>query len=593
MDARESREFMWQFQHIFRHHSEELVNKALLAIGLPAAPEVLLVGFRESGNYPHQICVEPEDGEFRSSLFIAAMSEAERAFASDPLREILVSNARLQQQRTERSRENARREALKAALHASPRGSDRYFFPGYAGRVGNYRIYPVVTVLRSRWDTAPSLPDEIDPTVPRTDHLSYAQSLQHAVVRAALGEMTLALALSPEPEGLRTWASDLVGESVRQATNNFVRGIVVRFGNEYGGDLFNAMNAVSAQPYEGRTGVGTLLMSKSDAKGIDADVAFKTRIPVSETRALRKALEMTGPDLALLTDGSHARGLGHLHDSTATGNHIEITVTGRGQWALGIPDMALLAVENGTASLPRDRINRTKFLDTVDRVFGGAGDGAALWALTEAAVQQQHGTMLVVHADAEAEAERLAPQALAITPRALSQHSLSSLSAIDGAILVTPDAQCHAVGVILDGRAVAGVGDASRGARYNSALRYHQGAHDGTTMIVIVSEDGMINLLPNLHRRISRVSVAQAVDDLHGASEPPVDFERAWKRAARVRSIAFYLSEEQTAAANAAFEAVEKAREKATLASGRPGITRVGYDLLVTDPRMNDSYFLD
>jgi hypothetical protein len=405
--------------------------------------------------------------------------------------------------------------------------------------------------------------------------------------------MTLALSLSPEPEGLRTYAWELTPEVVRHAAAQFVRGIVVGYGSEYGGELFEAMNALSAQPYDGRTGIGTLLINKPGTALADVQVEFRKPIHLSATRALRKALEMTGPDLSLLTDGIHASGLGRACDSAPMGNLFEVTVTGRGQWALGTLDEALLAVENGAAMLPRDRISKAVFVDTVDRVFNHVGDGEALWSLTEAASRQQHGTMLVVHIDAEGEAQRLAPQALAISPRVLSSDHLASLTAIDGAILVAPDAQCYAVGVILDGQAAAGVGDASRGARYNSALRYHEGSAEGSTLIVIVSEDGMINLLPTLNRRVSRASVLSAMNALVTASKKPVDFERAARAADHVRSLCFYLSSEQASAANDAFEAVELAREEEVLQSGQPGITRVGYARIVPDSRMNESYFLD
>lgn len=112
-------------------------------------------------------------------------------------------------------------------------------------------------------------------------------------------------------------------------------------------------------------------------------------------------------------------------------------------------------------------------------------------------------------------------------------------------------------------------------------------------MIVIVSEDGMIDLLPKLRRRVSREDVTKAVDDLVAASSVSVDFEKAATLARKARSLAFYFSEAQVAAANAAFEAIEDAREQAVIASGAPGITRFGYAELKRNPSMNDSYFID
>jgi hypothetical protein len=586
-------EFMWAFQPHFRLDAELFVNNALKLIGLPAAPAVLLIGFREASEGLNPICVEPGDGEYPSALFSDALDAAEELFGARPDKDMITTDARLQARRTSGSRDKARRTVITSILEKAAPGMDRYFFVGVPSRVGDYRVYPAVGVLKSRWDTAPSLPAELQPPHALPGATGHPQSLQHAVLREALREMSMSLSMSPEPQGLRTSSAELAPEAVRAAASSFARGVVSCCGSEYGGDLFNAMNAVSAQPYEGRTGVGTLLIGRQPqhAADFEVDINFRSTIKLSETRALRKALELTDTKLALLTDGDVASGLARIRDVDTSTGIFEVTVTGRGQWALGTPQLSLLAVENGEATLPRDRISKAAFIDTVNRVFKGAGDGDALWMLTEAAVEQQHGTMLVVRADAELEAERLAPQALAITPRRLDPASLASLTAIDGAVLVSPDAECHAVGVILDGQAAAGVGDPSRGARYNSALRYHQGADSGTTLVVIVSEDGMIDLLPNLRRRVSRDAVEEAVEALVAAARGPVNFELAGKRSEHVRSLAFYLSPEQCSEANAAFEAIEQARET-SLGPGDTGITRIGYAKLAPSPDMHADYFL-
>lgn len=102
----------------------------------------------------------------------------------------------------------------------------------------------------------------------------------------------------------------------------------------------------------------------------------------------------------------------------------------------------------------------------------------------------------------------------------------------------------------------------------------------------------MINLLPSLRRRVSRSAVADAVEGLIASAQEPVDFEQAAKRSDHVRSLAFYLSDEQVEQANTAFEDIELARER-SLAPGETGITRVGYAELKTDPAMNDDYFTD
>ena len=67
------------------------------------------------------------------------------------------------------------------------------------------------------------------------------------------------------------------------------------------------------------------------------------------------------------------------------------------------------------------------------------------------------------------------------------------LTAIDGALLVDPDGTCTAIGVILDGRATRG-GDPARGARFNSAVRYVEGA-DHPCLAMVVSEEGTVDVI--------------------------------------------------------------------------------------------------
>jgi hypothetical protein len=55
------------------------------------------------------------------------------------------------------------------------------------------------------------------------------------------------------------------------------------------------------------------------------------------------------------------------------------------------------------------------------------------------------------------------------------------------------EGKCHSIGVILDGLA-SERGDAARGARYNSAIRYvESSAH--ACLAVVLSEDGLINII--------------------------------------------------------------------------------------------------
>ncbi|ANF31961.1 hypothetical protein A0130_10020 [Leifsonia xyli] len=466
---------------------------------------------------------------------------------------------------------------------------NRRFVAGAPAKVEGYRVYPVLGVIANRWENYPALSN------PQADgDIEVVLSVQAAVVDEILS-VTTDLMSHQEPPG-RDFIIRQGMDLLRRALSDFIRRLVFVHGNWEGMELVDALNDLAAQPYEGRTGIGTILLCKPDDPHIEVEIGLVNGVDPKRTRSFRKALEMTGPNLALLTDGASVFGLGRM--SSTYDLQLEaiysIRVVGRGSWELHHGATALVRVDNGNPSLPRPRIDKAKFVDTVDRIFGASSDSEMLWELTTAATRQQHGTMVVVHRDASGEAARLAPQALAVDPVYLDSSSLEAVTSIDGAVLVDPAAKCHAVGVILDGVAVTGLGDQARGARYNSAVRYHQGSESGACLIVIVSEDGMINLIPDLRRRVARDEVERAVTALvESSTARPLDFKRASSKSKHVESLAFYLSDEQCARVNEARLRIEDERERLALASKAPSITRVGFAKVSPNPEMNDSYFLE
>ncbi len=362
-------------------------------------------------------------------------------------------------------------------------------------------------------------------------------------------------------------------------------------GNEFGGSLYDAMTRSSTLRYEQRVGVGRVLLAERNLNGLDVDLTFRRPIRVRETRTLRKLLELSGRGgPSLLTDGDEVYGLGRLNDSydPASECAFEFVVVGDGTWELRHWQTALVTVNYGSPRLPEEKISYDRFADITQRVFRGATepDIDALWALVLAAAEAEHGTMIVVSAAAESEAERLGNQSLPVEPVALRSEMLSHVTEIDGAILVDPTATCHGLGVILDGAAASG-GDRARGARYNSAVRY-LGSASSPTVIVIVSEDGMINLLPDLRPQVARASIDALMEDLRAAAAiEPVHAERFYKAFDEVKAQCFYLSAEQCAEATAlCADHWERRRSAGAMIWLTP-------DTLSPNPRMDDSYFLD
>lgn len=577
-------QFMWAYQPHFRYSLEALARNALQSIGIYGGPEALLIGFLEEGESPWPICIEPENREYHPSVLEDVIAAAEERLEHHPDAGMFYGDADSHQRMMTARLEDCRRDAIAAALEASESGKDRLFFVGYPRRVDKYRVYPVVSVLRAVWDHHPRLAHRH-----RDGRLMTIESLQHAVMREVVRTATADLDRREPPHEMSDWPHVMASDVIRRGAERFLRSLVAVHGSWEGTEFMSAMDAVAAQPYEGRTALGSLFLAKPEHPALSYDLRFQPPLQARKSRVFRKTLEMSSVAVALISDGSEIVGLGRLMDSydPDTETVYDVTVVARGAWELSHHGVGLMRVENGRAQLPQERISREVFIDTASRVFGDEAHADKLWSQVEGAADQQHGTMLVVHREADAEAVRLGAQATLIDPTELSGEALASVTSIDGAILLRPDATCVAVGVILDGIASPTVGDSARGARYNSGMRYQAAATTQGCLVVIVSEDGMINLVPNLPRRVKRSDVGQAVRRLEEAAEvTDVDFEVATSRADHVVSLAFYLTAEQCARYNASKTLIEQARAK----SG--GFIQVGWRRLEPDSGLNDSYFV-
>lgn len=134
--------------------------------------------------------------------------------------------------------------------------------------------------------------------------------------------------------------------------------------------------------------------------------------------------------------------------------------------------------------------------------------------IIQKATEQQSGTMVVItdRITAESELRRLRKQSAPILPTEISPIFIKHLTSIDGAMYFDTTGVCHAIGVILDGLAKEHLGDSSRGARFHSAYRYLEKLKSDKKGCVIatISEDGMINLIPE---EASEAVVRQLVID--------------------------------------------------------------------------------
>lgn len=562
---------LFEGQYDMQWSLEHLAIAVLEAAGIDVEPRAYLVGITDDG----AVTIEPERGSFDTVVLTGVLGRAERRTISDDDMAGAPTDSAAHAAFVERLTEQHRRVGLAEALTASARAADRIVYVGRSEMVDDARVFPVITVWKDEWALNPKL----QPTDAVQHTLSYPEALVLEVLDRASDELGRRV---PRPLHLVE-----VGDVLASAADALMAAVLRLTGQELGHGARRALDAVSTQLYEGREGTGTVVFARRGHPSVAVDLELEAPVSILATRSFRKVLEMASHGLSLLSDGREVFGLGRLEPAYEPNRQdcFTVGVSASGLWELWHAGTAMLRVDNGAPAMPRELLDGDEFGDVIDRVFGqvSARNAQTLWDIADACSTQAHGTMLVVHPDAAAERERLMPQAYAIRPTRLAGLTLRAATAIDGAVLVAPDGQCHAVGVILDGEAT-GTGDSSRGARYNSAIRYLAGAGRGA-MVIIVSEDGKIDLLPRQMRRVRRSHVQRLVDRLVAASAEDVAYETFARLDRYVTSLEFYFDEAQCEAVNTARQNVEQRRwsEDGMAVATVP---------IAPDPALDDSYFL-
>lgn len=556
MEPKVIRLFMWSYQHHFRDAVQHCMTDVLKELGVPdARPECFLVGVRIRGQeVRNEVCLEPEDGEWRLDLFSSVLGDVEKAIA-DGTTEIITN---VDEQTWRDWSEEKYRFSVGGVLLETLRECDSEHgvrsFVRIAGDVGQYHVFPVIQLPEDLFERFTPLRE---PT--RDGVLSGPPSLIHAAVAAVLDEAREELRRQ-DPGRQHAQRFRSTSEIVRQAGVSFMRtpSVAIR-DRSVGPDLLMQFNRVSASTYEGAEGAGRLVLSNEEDGLLDFRLRFADPVSFRDLRGFRKTLQMASLGGVLLADSEKILGLGRVRATGAddaplgSGKVFEVEFVGRHHWRLSSGEEVLLVCRNGVPSLPRPDIP-DHLEDTYRRLFPetGEADAERFLKLFGAAVEQGHGSMLIVAEDAGHEAGRLRGEGAVVDPVELTSDLYRQVSRIDGAILVDPSCVCHAVGVILDGMTQPEC-RASRGARYNSGVRYVYAEETSRRLAIIVSDDGMVDVIPEPRPRVSRADIEELVVALEAAG--PENGRRVANSVDRMR---FYLSEEQCNRVNRAIERIYK-----------------------------------
>lgn len=553
------------FHDRYRSPLAAAVRTMFAAAGFTGTCDVLVAGIPSSPNAP----VRVERGDDVAVLDRPAIHERlDTLLAEESLNDPLHSAAMEEPDWHTALLDRLRGQAVADLLTRHPIAS---FFAGRSVLVADTHVYLLLVV-----DT-PSL-GQVPGFTP--DSARRPRSLVHAMAEEVLTRVWRALA-APDAEDWDLPLAPPTSDLVRAAADKLVRAAFFGIGGaRITHSAARSLDAVSALPYEGREGAGRLVLAAETLPSVQVALRLAKPVGLRERRTVRKLMEANDERTALLVDRSGSvYGLGPVPDDDQA---IVVSFLGRGAWDLLCGGRPVLSVRDGEARLPSPPLDDAAFQDLVDRLLPGA-DFDRLRSLAHATAAHHHGAMLIISSDAATEAARLSPQCIVVEPTELSDDLVTRLTSMDGASLVDPAGRCHAVGVIVDGRAT-GAGDASRGSRFNNPIRY---LHDNApnTVILVFSSDGGVDLLPRLPPRMDPAEVRAAVERYvrHVAAAPPVRavvFE-AWKR---VSELAFYLSDEDCVTINDASARLHSvcARENALF---------FGVHDLHPDPRMTADYW--
>jgi hypothetical protein len=380
--------------------------------------------------------------------------------------------------------------AVTELLAQNCRRTDRRIFCAGAVRVRTHYVIPVLQVRRDAYEALPKM--RADERGPGHGVLGFADALVAAVLRSAEEELA-----KPNPGRSLYW---LDPDVLARAAGTAVLFEVAAAGHEVGDAhaLLDRLNVISATHYERRVGRGHIVVARPDHPALRYKLRLAAPVPLGEPQWTRKLLEMASDGVGLISDSANVLGLGAVSEEydAAAEDLFEVSFFDHYKWELRHAEKVLMRVEYGTPGLPHPPLRRAALHAVVARIFPETTPEVdkRFFRIVEAAMTQPHGTMIVVSARAAEEAERLSSQCTRVEPVVLSDDMVRRVTSIDGAVLLDDEGRCHAVGVILDGRATE-KGRPARGARYHSATRYVSDAAS-PTIAVVVSEDGRVDVLP-------------------------------------------------------------------------------------------------
>lgn len=576
--------FMWGYQQHMQISFQVSAESLFKKIDFGFNPRIFFLGLLiENRKDRHPICLEPEDCGFLINNFSELKELAHQLEKVDEESKIIHSLKIAQESHDKRITTKSYIEAIYRILRRENVYGENEFFIAYPTFVEGYLVFTVLSLNKEKLNSYYSLIKD-----KWNERFTVYRSLIESIIHTFLKECTNAL---KDPNESVNAISRNADELFREAGRQLMYKVSSAGGNFDGlHGLYDACNEIASMKYEGTVGIGKMIIATKDHKNIKLMLQLKEPIEVRNYRKVRKFLELADINSSIISDSALIYGIGELRGkyNPVEESIFEISFTSHFTWELTHDNNALMIVAYRQPTIPIEKIDRDKFYSDLPRIFKGITKNQIgnLWDIAMEATKQKHGTMLVISDNASTESERLGKQCFQLTPLRLTDKIIHQITAIDGAVLLDRDSVCHAIGVILDGLATD-KGDSSRGARYNSAVRYYEQFRKTTPLvIIIISEDGMINLMPNLKPQIKHSIIKNALEEFKSIYEANGLNHKAFNYGMSFfQSMNFYLTHEECENINNLRKEIERKFQKDL------SMMRILYEDLVPNSEMNETYY--
>ncbi len=479
---------MWHNQTLFRVSAQLAAEGIFFGLDSTLKPDVFVIGFSHSGNLSQlDVMVEPAFQRFPKNTFDAMAQLIHRFEAYE--KESLQTAGHLPEDSHEKFEHlQLLRKNLQVLINESneDRQLNKVAFCSCPVWVSDLLVFVALQFDRGAYYEHYALASR-----PQWNNVTAPGSLLDATVAEFLNDCGKALRETEFASGKSILDRDY-NELLRSAGKRFM---YTPTGTNHG--LFDACNAISALKYEGAEGIGSMLLSRRDHPEIYQLLKLDSPVSMRDFRSVRKLLEVAEGNIRLLSDASCVYGFGSLRPGYDFSNADIFTVnfTKHYTWEFVHAGQVMMKVTYGLPSLPKGQLDEQKFRHDLGLTFPEIAEENVqkLWLIIHEITKLRHGTMVVISEGAQQEAARLDKQGFKLFPVPVAPSFIRQLTQIDGALLLDLEGKCHAIGVILDGMA-SERGDAARGARYNSAIRYIESS-DHACLAVVLSEDGLLNVI--------------------------------------------------------------------------------------------------